>query len=465
MKPRQPFPSEPSGEPENGANSNRLQFKPGRCGGGSHIDLRHRTRRRFFRFKEIRCRLPPLNAKNVARNRQLDARYCCDLCFGPLEVAYDHSGLGDPAELRRKIQAGPNSIWRYSDFLPFERRPRVALEAGLHAAGALRAPGRAARSGGGVRQERRRQPDPLVQGSRRERGRRQGPRAGFRGGRLRIHRQPRQRGRGARLRRRARVLCLRPGRPRGAEDPRHRRLRDAPGSGQWQLRRRQPALYRALRRASVGVCERQPAPLLRRGFQDAGVRGGRAARLRAAGPSRVPDRVGLPVHQDRPRLPGVARPRAGRRAPCRRSMARRPRAAARWHRPTRPATRSAGRCGPRRSPSRSRSAIRPTACSRSTWRGAPVARSHRSPTRRSSRASGCSPRRPASSPRRPAASPRRCCASWPSAARSGPTTVSSLYITGEGLKTLDAVRDIVSTYDVEPSVASFTESVPVTTSV
>ena len=33
-----------------------------------------------------------------------------------------------------------------------------------------------------------------------------------------------------------------------------------------------------------------------------------------------------------------------------------------------------------------------------------------------------------------------------------------LYITGEGLKTLDAVRDVVETYDVEPTSTSFTES-------
>src|SRR4051794_9798034 len=72
-----------------------------------------------------------LKCKECGQESPLDARYCCDLCFGPLEVAYDHSRLGDAAELRRKIQAGPNSIWRYSDFLPFERRPRVALEAGF----------------------------------------------------------------------------------------------------------------------------------------------------------------------------------------------------------------------------------------------------------------------------------------------------------------------------------------------
>ena len=36
-----------------------------------------------------------------------------------------------------------------------------------------------------------------------------------------------------------------------------------------------------------------------------------------------------------------------------------------------------------------------------------------------------------------------------------------LYITGEGLKTLDAMRGEVSTYDVEPTLDSFNEVVPV----
>jgi len=50
----------------------------------------------------------------------LDARYACERCFGPLEVVYDHSQLagGDVGELRRRIQAGPQNIWRYADFLP-----------------------------------------------------------------------------------------------------------------------------------------------------------------------------------------------------------------------------------------------------------------------------------------------------------------------------------------------------------
>src|SRR6059058_1133145 len=70
-----------------------------------------------------------LKCKECGETYPLDARYVCDVCFGPLEVSYDFSEL-DAEETRRKIQAGPQSIWRYADFLPFERRPQSALGAG-----------------------------------------------------------------------------------------------------------------------------------------------------------------------------------------------------------------------------------------------------------------------------------------------------------------------------------------------
>jgi threonine synthase len=72
-----------------------------------------------------------LKCKECEATYELDASYVCEQCFGPLEVSYDYSELDDPAALRRKIQAGPASIWRYADFLPFPRRPRTALDAGL----------------------------------------------------------------------------------------------------------------------------------------------------------------------------------------------------------------------------------------------------------------------------------------------------------------------------------------------
>jgi threonine synthase len=71
-----------------------------------------------------------LRCKECGENYPLDARFVCEQCFGPLEVAYDLSGL-DPDEARRKIQAGSRGIWRYSDFLPFDGRPGDPLEPGL----------------------------------------------------------------------------------------------------------------------------------------------------------------------------------------------------------------------------------------------------------------------------------------------------------------------------------------------
>ena len=71
-----------------------------------------------------------LSCKECGAHYPLEALYVCEQCFGPLEVAYDHSAL-DPAEAKRKIQAGPAGIWRYADFLPFAERPRDPLQPGL----------------------------------------------------------------------------------------------------------------------------------------------------------------------------------------------------------------------------------------------------------------------------------------------------------------------------------------------
>ena len=71
-----------------------------------------------------------LQCKECKTRYALEARFVCDRCFGPLEVAYDFSAL-DAEGTRRRIQAGPQSIWRYADFLPFEAPPRTALAAGM----------------------------------------------------------------------------------------------------------------------------------------------------------------------------------------------------------------------------------------------------------------------------------------------------------------------------------------------
>jgi threonine synthase len=77
--------------------------------------------------------MPPesLRCKECKTTYPLEARYVCERCFGPLEVAYQSRTGADPSELRRRIQAGPHSLWRYADFLPVQAPPRGVLPAGL----------------------------------------------------------------------------------------------------------------------------------------------------------------------------------------------------------------------------------------------------------------------------------------------------------------------------------------------
>ena len=49
-------------------------------------------------------------------------RVCEDVCFGPLEVVYDYDAIRARVS-RASIEAGPTSIWRYRDFLPIEGEP------------------------------------------------------------------------------------------------------------------------------------------------------------------------------------------------------------------------------------------------------------------------------------------------------------------------------------------------------
>src|SRR4051812_16002485 len=70
-----------------------------------------------------------LKCKECSTTYPLEARYVCDRCFGPLEVAYAPL-QSDAAELKRRIQAGPHTLWRYADFLPLEGPARSALPTG-----------------------------------------------------------------------------------------------------------------------------------------------------------------------------------------------------------------------------------------------------------------------------------------------------------------------------------------------
>ena len=127
----------------------------------------HTARRRFFSVGRRSDVSRSLKCKECGTSYALEARYVCERCFGPLEVAYDHSDLDAEPRRAGRSRPGSQSIWRYADFLPFEGRPARPARARADAAGPRRPAGRAPRPARGVDQERRRQPDALVQGPRR----------------------------------------------------------------------------------------------------------------------------------------------------------------------------------------------------------------------------------------------------------------------------------------------------------
>ncbi|GAA4560723.1 threonine synthase [Pseudonocardia xishanensis] len=54
-----------------------------------------------------------LSCRECGAEAPLAAEFACARCFGPLEIAYDF-----PEITRASIEAGPKSIWRYQDLLP-----------------------------------------------------------------------------------------------------------------------------------------------------------------------------------------------------------------------------------------------------------------------------------------------------------------------------------------------------------
>ena len=71
-----------------------------------------------------------LRCKECSREYPIGAFNVCDFCFGPLEVVYDLNAIADTAS-RERIMSGPNSLWRYADFLPTEYNPLVDINAGF----------------------------------------------------------------------------------------------------------------------------------------------------------------------------------------------------------------------------------------------------------------------------------------------------------------------------------------------
>jgi threonine synthase len=54
-----------------------------------------------------------LSCRACGHRTDLAAEFACPQCFGPLEIAYDFGTI-----TREQIESGPRSIWRYKDLLP-----------------------------------------------------------------------------------------------------------------------------------------------------------------------------------------------------------------------------------------------------------------------------------------------------------------------------------------------------------
>jgi threonine synthase len=71
-----------------------------------------------------------LKCKECGAEYEAKAIHVCELCFGPLEVVYDYSALARTVT-RESIQAGPNSIWRYRPFLPVTTDTPIDVGTGM----------------------------------------------------------------------------------------------------------------------------------------------------------------------------------------------------------------------------------------------------------------------------------------------------------------------------------------------
>ncbi|HAL47334.1 MAG: threonine synthase [SAR202 cluster bacterium] len=74
-------------------------------------------------LSHVKC----LRCRGCEREYPVEPLNACDFCFGPLEVEYDYEAISE-AVSRESISQGPNTMWRYHDFLPVDAE--LALDMG-----------------------------------------------------------------------------------------------------------------------------------------------------------------------------------------------------------------------------------------------------------------------------------------------------------------------------------------------
>lgn len=76
------------------------------------------------------AKIKGLKCRECGSEYKAEASHVCEFCFGPLEVDYDYDAIGKRIS-RKSIQAGPNSLWRYLDLLPIDGQPTCGASVGM----------------------------------------------------------------------------------------------------------------------------------------------------------------------------------------------------------------------------------------------------------------------------------------------------------------------------------------------
>ena len=74
--------------------------------------------------------LTGLHCRECGREYAAEPINVCDFCFGPLETTYDYDGIARVID-RARIAKGPLSMWRYQDLLPVDGKDAVDINTGF----------------------------------------------------------------------------------------------------------------------------------------------------------------------------------------------------------------------------------------------------------------------------------------------------------------------------------------------
>ncbi len=70
-----------------------------------------------------------LKCRECGKNYPKEPLHVCSFCFGPLEVDYEYEGIKKEIS-REKIESRQKNMWRYKELLPVDNEPTVGMQVG-----------------------------------------------------------------------------------------------------------------------------------------------------------------------------------------------------------------------------------------------------------------------------------------------------------------------------------------------